>query len=65
MYSEVMTTKTTQCTYPPHHYNGFVATCLLWRASSGVHALLMLEPTECSTSTRRGAYILIKTEIGL
>ena len=33
----------------------FVATCRLWAASGGVHALLVLEPTECSTSTRIGA----------
>ena len=42
--------KTIQCDYPPHHHNGFVATCRLWTASGGVHALLVLEPTECSTS---------------
>ena len=40
--------KTIQCAHP-HHHNGFVATC------GGVHALLVLEPTECSTSTRLGA----------
>ena len=22
--------KTIQCTHPPHHHNGFVATCRLW-----------------------------------
>ena len=27
IYSEVM--KTIQCAYPPHHHNGFVATCRL------------------------------------
>ena len=59
IHSDVM--KTIQCTYLPHHRNGFVATCRLWTASGGVHALLVLEPTECSTSTRPGAY---KTEIG-
>ena len=37
--------KTTQCAHPPHHHNGFVATCRLWTASGGVHALLVLEPT--------------------
>ena len=51
--SDVM--KTIQCAHPPHHHNGFVATCRLWTASGGVHALLVLEPTECSTSTRLGA----------
>ena len=53
IYSDVM--KTIQCAHPPHHHNGFVATCRLWTASGGVHALLVLEPTECSTSTRLGA----------
>ena len=38
--------KTIQCAHPPHHHNGFVATCRLWTASGGVHALLVLEPTE-------------------
>ena len=50
IYNEVM--KTVQCAHPVHHHNGFVATCQLWMASSGVHTLLVLEPTECSTSTR-------------
>ena len=53
IYSDVM--KTIQCAHPPHHHNGFVATCRLWTVSGGVHALLVLEPTECSTSTRLGA----------
>ena len=35
--------KTIQCTHPPHHHNGFVATCL-WTASGGVHTLLVLGP---------------------
>ena len=43
--------KTIQSTHPPHHHNGFVATCRLWMASGGGHALLVLEPTEYSTST--------------
>ena len=47
--------KTIQCAHPPHHHNGFVATCPLWTASGGGHALLVLEPTEFSTSTRLGA----------
>ena len=47
--------KTIQCTHPPHQHNGFVATCGLWTASGGVHPFLVLEPTECSTSTRLGA----------
>ena len=33
--------KTIQCAHPPHHDNGFVATCRLWTASGGVHALLV------------------------
>ena len=47
--------KAVQCAHPPHHRNVFVATCRLWMANSGVHALLVLEPTEFSTSTRLGA----------
>ena len=53
IYSDVM--KTIQCTHPPHHHNGFLAICRLWTASGGIHALLVLEPTECSTSTWLGA----------
>ena len=53
VYSDVM--KTIQCAHPLHHHNGFVATYRLWTASGGVHALLVLEPTECSTGTRLGA----------
>ena len=30
IYSDVM--KTIQCAHPPHHHNGFVATCRLWTA---------------------------------
>ena len=44
IYSDIM--KTIQCAHP-HHHNGFVVTCRLWTASGGVHALLVLEPTEC------------------
>ena len=47
--------KTIQYAHPPHHHNGFVATCQLRTASGGVHTLLVLETTECSTSTRLGA----------
>ena len=53
MYNEVM--KTIQCAHLLHHHNGFVATCRLWAAIGGVHALLVLELTVCSTSTRLGA----------
>ena len=53
VYSEVM--KAIQCTHPPHHGNGFAVTCRLWTASSGVHALLVLEPTDFSTSTKQEA----------
>ena len=38
--------KTIQCAHLSHHHNGFVAACWLWTASGGVHALLLLEPTE-------------------
>ena len=55
IYSDVM--KTIQCAHPPHHLNGFVATCRLLTASSRVHALLVLEPTECSTSTDVTIYL--------
>ena len=48
--------KAIQCTHP-HHHSGFVATCRLWTASGGVHALLVLEPTGCSTSFRQDVYI--------
>ena len=48
-YSDIM--KAIQCAHPPHHHNGFVATCQSWTASGSVYALLVLEPTECSTST--------------
>ena len=27
--------KSIQCAHPPHHHNGFVATCRLWTASGG------------------------------
>ena len=52
VYSEVM--KIIQCAHPPYHHNGFVVTCQLWTASGGVHALLVLEPKECPTSTKQG-----------
>ena len=38
--------KTVQCSHPPYHHNGFVATYRLWTTSGGVHALLVLEQTE-------------------
>ena len=53
IYSEVM--KTIQSAHPPTHHNGFVATCRLLMDSGGVHTLLVLEPTECLTSTKQGA----------
>ena len=53
IYGGVM--KTIQCARPTRHHNGFVATCRLWTASGGVHALLVLKPTEYSTSSRLGA----------
>ena len=45
--------KIIQCTHPPNHHNGFVATCRQWTASGEVHALLVLEPTECSGKERK------------
>ena len=57
IYIYIGVIKTIQCTHPSHHHNGSVATCRLWTASGGVHALLVLEPRECSTSTRLGALI--------
>ena len=27
--------KTINCAHPPHHHNGFVATCQLWTANDG------------------------------
>ena len=50
IYSEVM--KAIQCVHLPGHHIGFVATCRLWTASGGVHALLVLEPTS-STSAQQ------------
>ena len=47
--------KAIQYFYPPHHHNGFVATCWLWTASGRVDTLLVSELTECSTSTSQGA----------
>ena len=55
IYTHTDIMKTIQCIHPLHHHNGFVATWRLWAASGRVHALLVLEPTECSTSSRLGA----------
>ena len=44
-----------QDAHPLHHHNDFVATCRQRTISGGVHALLVLEPTECSTSSKQGA----------
>ena len=35
--------KTIQCAHPPHHHNGFVATCRLWTASGMNSACTMHE----------------------
>ena len=40
--------KTIQCAHPPHHHDGFVATCRLWTASGGVTA----PTTVCSLTIR-------------
>ena len=50
IYSDVM--KTIQFDHPLHHHNGFMEECQLWMAIGRGHALLVLEPTECSKSTR-------------
>ena len=55
--------KTIQCARPPHHHNDFVMTCRLWMASGRVHTLLVLEPTECSTSTFRQG-VLVEYYVG-
>ena len=55
--------KTIQSAHLSHHHNGFVATCRLWTASGRVHTLLVVEPTECSTSTRLGALGLLLMNI--
>ena len=34
--------KTIQCAHPPHHHNGFVATCRLWTASGGVYIYIYI-----------------------
>ena len=49
--------KRIQCAHPLHHHNGFVATCRLWTASGGVHALLVLEPTEVKEIRQFGQLI--------
>ena len=50
--------KRIQCVHSSHQHNGFVATCRLWTASGGVYTLLVLEPTECSTSTKQRACVM-------
>ena len=51
--------KTIHCAHPPHHHDGFVATCQLWTASDGVHALLVLESKEGSTIYLSCSYIML------
>ena len=46
-----------QCTHPPHHHSNIVATSQLWTASGRFQAPLVLEPIECSTSTKLAAEI--------
>ena len=43
IYCDIM--KTSQYAHPPHHHNGFVATCWLWTTSGVFHKLSVLEPT--------------------
>ena len=50
--------KTIRYAHHPHHHYGFVATCRLWTASGGVHALLVLDPTECLIDGRILYYAL-------
>ena len=39
--------KTIQCAHPPHHHNGFVATCRLCTASGGVDVTIYLYYALC------------------
>ena len=57
--------KTIQCAHPLHRHNGFVATCRLWMVSGGVYQLLVLEPTECSTSPIHApSLVLVEHSVG-
>ena len=57
--------KTIQCAHPLPRHNGFVATCRLWMASGGVYQLLVLEPTECSTSPIHApSLVLVEHSVG-
>ena len=38
-----------RCVYPPHHHNGYVPTCQMWKISGILDTLLVLEQTECSS----------------
>lgn len=52
IHSEVI--KTIQATHARHHHNGFGSTYRLWTASGIVYTLLVLQPSDCSTSTKQG-----------
>ena len=53
--------KTIQCAYPPHHHNGFVATCGQWWSSR-----IVSDRTNRGLNKHqaRSVNILTKTEIG-
>ena len=42
IYIYIYVIKKIQCAHFPHHHNSFVATCRLWTARGGVHALSLL-----------------------
>ena len=39
--------KTIQCAHPPHHHNGFVATCRLWTAIIYIYVMTLWTPFCC------------------
>ena len=39
--------KTSQCTHPPLHHNGFVVTCRLWKASGRVAEWRRMSALDC------------------
>ena len=45
--------KTIQCPHPPHHPNGFVATCQLWTASGRVAIAGMSPQSHCGDEKDR------------
>ena len=57
--------KTIQCAHPPHHHNGFVATCRLWTASGGVadYIYIYIYIHTYMVFTAEGLYISSSEEI--